>query len=76
MKILTVIGARPQFVKSAVVSRALTEAGGFRETVVHTGQHFDTNMSDVFFRDFDTVLFAKLHHDVEEVHGIEIHLVA
>jgi UDP-GlcNAc3NAcA epimerase len=53
MKILTILGARPQFVKAAVVSRAITrynESGGaIREKIVHTGQHFDDNMSKVFF---------------------------
>ncbi len=53
-KVLTVIGARPQFIKAAVVSRAIGEAGALRpgvlrEVLVHTGQHHDTNMSDVFF---------------------------
>ena len=48
MKLMTVIGARPQFVKAAVVSRAL-ELAGIEEVLVHTGQHFDKNMSDVFF---------------------------
>jgi len=48
-KIITVVGARPQFIKAAVVSRALAESGKFDEILVHTGQHFDPNMSDVFF---------------------------
>lgn len=48
-KILTVVGARPQFVKAAVVSRALADQGGLKEVIVHTGQHFDDNMSTVFF---------------------------
>lgn len=48
MKILTVLGARPQFIKSSVVSNALA-AAGLSEVVVHTGQHFDHNMSEVFF---------------------------
>jgi UDP-GlcNAc3NAcA epimerase len=47
--ILTVIGARPQFVKAAPVSAALAASGRFTEIVVHTGQHFDAGMSDVFF---------------------------
>jgi len=52
IKILTVVGARPQFIKAAVVSRALAawEGGAaFREEIVHTGQHYDQAMSDVFF---------------------------
>jgi len=49
MKVLTVVGARPQFVKASVVSRALR--GRHEEILVHTGQHFDDALSDVFFRD-------------------------
>lgn len=49
MKIITVIGARPQFIKASVVSRELRERIGVEEKIVHTGQHFDKNMSDVFF---------------------------
>jgi UDP-GlcNAc3NAcA epimerase len=52
MKILTVIGARPQFIKAAAVSRALTKAG-VQEVVVHTGQHYDHNMSEVFFQEME-----------------------
>lgn len=47
-KILTVIGARPQFIKASVVSKALARTG-MEEVLIHTGQHFDANMSDVFF---------------------------
>jgi UDP-GlcNAc3NAcA epimerase len=50
MKVTTIVGARPQFIKAAVVSRALA-ALGIDETIVHTGQHFDDRMSDVFFRE-------------------------
>lgn len=46
-KIVTVIGARPQFIKAAAVSRVIRER--HHEILVHTGQHYDTNMSDVFF---------------------------
>lgn len=49
MKVLTVLGARPQFIKASVVSAALNAHAGMSEVVVHTGQHFDANMSDVFF---------------------------
>lgn len=48
--IVSILGARPQFIKAAAVSRALAEAG-IGETIIHTGQHFDDNMSDVFFRE-------------------------
>jgi UDP-GlcNAc3NAcA epimerase len=50
MKILTVIGARPQFIKAATVSAALNRySSGMEEVLVHTGQHFDDEMSKVFF---------------------------
>jgi UDP-GlcNAc3NAcA epimerase len=50
--ILTVVGARPQFIKAAPVSRALARKG-LREIVVHTGQHFDDAMSAIFFEELD-----------------------
>ena len=59
MKIVTVIGARPQFIKAAVVSRAFAENTGVHEIIVHTGQHFDANMSAVFF---DELQIPKPHH--------------
>ncbi|NOT86431.1 MAG: UDP-N-acetylglucosamine 2-epimerase (non-hydrolyzing) [Methylococcaceae bacterium] len=49
MKILTIIGARPQFIKAAAVSHAFTGQAGIKEVLLHTGQHFDNNMSEVFF---------------------------
>ena len=52
-KILTVIGARPQFIKAAPVSKVLKENGGFEEILVHTGQHYDANMSQVFFDELE-----------------------
>lgn len=53
-KIITVVGARPQFIKAAVVSRALLEfTNTAEEKIIHTGQHFDTNMSDIFFEELD-----------------------
>ena len=53
MKIITIIGARPQFIKSAMVSKALAKLEGIEEIIIHTGQHFDENMSQVFFNDFE-----------------------
>ncbi|MGE0077386.1 MAG: non-hydrolyzing UDP-N-acetylglucosamine 2-epimerase [Bacteroidales bacterium] len=56
-KIITVVGARPQFIKAAAVSRQLSKYG-IDELIVHTGQHFDENMSDVFFREMEIPLPA------------------
>jgi len=59
MKFLTVVGARPQFIKAAVVSRAVrsrlaaSHDGSVREVLVHTGQHYDASMSQVFFDELD-----------------------
>ena len=49
MKIVTIIGARPQFMKAAAVSRVLRRE--HQELFVHTGQHYDSNMSDIFFEE-------------------------
>ena len=51
MKIVTVVGARPQFIKAAVVSHVLR--GRHEEVLVHTGQHYDYNMSEQFFEELD-----------------------
>jgi UDP-N-acetylglucosamine 2-epimerase (non-hydrolysing) len=48
-----VVGARPNFMKAAPVVRALAEQPGVRQTLVHTGQHYDRNMSEVFFRELE-----------------------
>ena len=50
-KICSVVGARPQFIKLAVVSRVLRKY--YQEVLIHTGQHYDHNMSDVFFEEMD-----------------------
>lgn len=50
-KIVTILGARPQFVKGAVLSRILQKHNEIEEVIVHTGQHFDANMSAVFFEE-------------------------
>jgi UDP-GlcNAc3NAcA epimerase len=53
MKVLTIVGARPQFIKAAALSRELNNRSGIEEVIVHTGQHFDANMSDVFFEEMN-----------------------
>ena len=50
LNITTIVGARPQFIKAAVVSRAIASLGlPIKESIVHTGQHYDDDMSQVFF---------------------------
>lgn len=49
MKLITIIGARPQFIKAAAVSREVAKHDNVTEVIVHTGQHFDANMSEIFF---------------------------
>lgn len=53
MKIMTIVGARPQFIKAAAVSRIISRNSGIREYMVHTGQHYDANMSDLFFKELE-----------------------
>jgi UDP-GlcNAc3NAcA epimerase len=55
VNILTIVGARPQFIKAAVLSRYVRDnpSCGITETLVHTGQHYDQNMSEVFFSEMD-----------------------
>jgi UDP-GlcNAc3NAcA epimerase len=63
--IATIVGARPQFIKVAPVSKALAATGAVREVLIHTGQHFDADMSDVFF---DELGIAKPDHHLG-IHG-------
>ncbi len=53
MKVLSIVGARPQFIKAAAVSRVLRQRPRVQEVLLHTGQHYDTNMSDVFFQELN-----------------------
>ncbi len=53
MKIATIVGARPQFIKAAALSRELQKNSDIEEFIVHTGQHFDANMSKIFFDEMD-----------------------
>ena len=49
MKLLTILGARPQFIKAGSVSREISKSQHIKEMIIHTGQHYDSNMSDIFF---------------------------
>lgn len=51
MKLATIIGARPQFIKAAAVSRVIAGQDGIKEVIIHTGQRYDPNMSDIFFEE-------------------------
>jgi UDP-GlcNAc3NAcA epimerase len=53
IKLATVVGARPQFIKAAAVSRELARHSHIREIIIHTGQHFDSSMSEVFFEEME-----------------------
>lgn len=64
-RILTIIGARPQFIKASVVSKTIAQADGLEEILLHTGQHFDANMSDIFF---DQLGIPRPHYQLD-IHG-------
>lgn len=51
IKIITIIGARPQFIKAAILSKTFSESGKINEVIIHTGQHFDFNMDKIFFNE-------------------------
>ena len=68
MKIITIVGARPQFIKAAAVSIALRE-NGIDEIIIHTGQHYDNNMSNVFFNELN-IPKVKYNLDINNLsHG-------
>ena len=69
MKIVTIIGARPQFIKASALSRAIRTHNQnvdnqekIEEIVIHTGQHFDKNMSEIFFNELE---IAKPDYNLE-----------
>lgn len=53
MKVVTILGARPQFIKAAAFSRAVDKIDNIEEIIIHTGQHYDQNMSDIFFEEMN-----------------------
>ena len=60
MRVLSIVGNRPQFIKSAPLSAALREAG-IDEVVLHTGQHYDPELSQVFFEELDPEIEAAMN---------------
>lgn len=62
VKIVTIIGARPQFIKAGTVSRIISEYPDVEEIIVHTGQHYDANMNDIFFEE---MRIPKPHYFLE-----------
>jgi UDP-GlcNAc3NAcA epimerase len=72
LKLLTIIGARSQFVKAAAVSRALQSRPEITEILVHTGQHYDVNMSEIFFSELDIPQQLDYHLGVGSgTHGMQ-----
>jgi len=62
MKIVTILGARPQFIKAGTVSREIDKYDEIKEVIVHTGQHYDSNMSDIFFEEMK---IPKPHYNLD-----------
>ena len=67
MKIITIVGARPQFIKAAALSREIAKYTNIKELIVHTGQHYDVNMSDVFF---EQMHIPKPHYNLD-INGLD-----
>ena len=69
MKIATIVGARPQFIKASALSRKIDAHSGIDEVILHTGQHFDINMSRIFFEEL-SIRIPKYNLDVHSLsHG-------
>src|SRR5210317_38281 len=69
MKLVTIIGARPQFIKASSLSREIAKYDNVEEIIVHTGQHFDDNMSRVFFEEME-IPIPKYYLDINSLsHG-------
>jgi len=65
LKVTTIVGARPQFIKAAAISREISKRSDIEEALIHTGQHFDANMSNVFFEELS---IPKPKHNLD-IHG-------
>ena len=83
IKIVTIVGARPQFIKASVLSRLIQEDNQIHETIIHTGQHYDKNMSDVFFDEmeipkpkYNLKIQSKLHGEMTGLMMSEIEKIA
>lgn len=69
MKVVTIVGARPQFVKAAALSKEFKNQTHIEEIIIHTGQHFDKNMSNVFFEEMQ-IPYPKYNLDINSLsHG-------
>ena len=78
-KIVTIIGARPQFIKAAIFSKEILKSDSFIEMIIHTGQHYDQDMSDIFFQQmsipapkYNLNINSKLHGEMTGMQVIEI----
>ncbi|MDB4609497.1 UDP-N-acetylglucosamine 2-epimerase (non-hydrolyzing) [Verrucomicrobia bacterium] len=81
-KIISILGARPQFIKAAVVSSELLKINNINEIIIHTGQHYDTQMSEIFFQQlnipapkYNLGIISKYHGDMTGRQIIEIEKV-
>lgn len=74
-KIITIVGARPQFIKAAMLIRAITEQNRIKkeqiqEQLIHTGQHYDENMSHIFFSEMGIPKPTWQLHCGNALHGV------
>lgn len=61
MKTVKILSARPQFIKASILSKLIKSKKGFKETIVHAGQHYDFTMLDIFF---DELKVTKSYHNL------------